>query len=451
MRESQGRQPGAPQSKFKLLMSLLLSLILWGGASCPVSAQLSSDYLQELCAPIALYPDPLLSNVLAASTYPDEVAAAARWRQRVGPIAPSAIDSTLAGQGWDPAVKSLVAFPGVLNYMANNMAWTVALGNAFLAQGPDVFEAIQSLRLQAQSSGNLGSTNQQMVSDQGGAIIIEPTNPNMIYVPSYDPGVVYYQPVSSGLSFGLGIIINQFLWMGVPDWNQDRLYFGRGYNNYYRGRGDGNNNYYRNVRNNVRNNQGAWRFNGQHRGGRAVPTAAQLQPGRGYNNYQQSPQSGVRNQRPGANYQQPAINNQQPGVRNQRPGVNNQQPGVRNQRPGANNPQPTINHQRPAYQPSTNPHPIQPQVRTTPSRPTPALKVPSGFNVRPGPSVNQESTRGAQSRNQPRPTQVAPIAPRAQSRPAQSPSRVTQPPSRTQGPAQSPSRPSPGGNRGEKR
>ncbi len=407
-------------SKFKLLSSLVLGVALFVSAGIPASAQWASGSVQQLCAPIALYPDPLLSNILAASTYPDEVVAAARWSQQMGPIAPSNINSALANQGWEPSVKSLVAFPEVLNYMADNMAWTVNLGNAFLSQGPDVFDAIQSLRLQAQSSGNLGSGNQQMVSNVNGAIVIEPTNPNRIYVPRYNSNQIYsqQQPIGLAIAFGLGILVDRFLWTGVPAWNQDRIYFGQGYNSYYQGSGNYNTTYYNNVRNRVGNNQGAWKFNSQHRGSRAVPTTTFISPGRGYDNYRLPARPVI---------QQPIYNRPTP---NQRP---NLQSPIGPRRP---------NSQLPAGQSPVRTVPGVPtQVRTSP-RPS---NVPGSYNVRPGARVNQESTRGAQSRNQTRPTQVAPVNrpnPPGQNRPA---------PGRSQNNPPGQNRNSPNGNRGQRK
>ena len=207
-------------SKIHLVTLLLFfGLVLCAAASYPASAQLGRGNLQDLCEPIALYPDPLLSNVLLASTYPDQVSAAARWMN-----GPSQSASSLAQQNWDPAVKSLTAFPQVLSRMAQEPSRTAALGRAFQTQGPDVLDAIQTLRSEAQACGNLPSNSLQSVSTLAGAIVIAPTKPNVIYVPSYNSEQVYDdpQPAGSALSFGTGVPVDRFL-LGALDWDQDRV------------------------------------------------------------------------------------------------------------------------------------------------------------------------------------------------------------------------------------
>lgn len=414
------RKPGMMR-----LVLLLLSLLLWGA----VPARAQDQGLQDLCAPIALYPDPLLSNVLVASTYPAEVAAAAQWMQRTGPIDPASLDSALSGQGWDPAVKSLVAFPDVLNYMANNMAWVTDLGNAYLSQPNDVFDAIQSLRLDAQNNGNLVSNQYQTITYDNGAIVIEASNPDQIYVPSYDPNAVYYDN-GPGISWGIGINVGNSLWFGVPLWSQHRLFFGRGYNNYYGGRGGryANSQYYRTVRNDINRNQGAWRFNNQHRGGLAVPNASQARQGRGYNS--QTRNTNRTYHTPNTGFTRGNNQTRGNGRFNGQTGTNNQTRGNGrfNGQTGNNNQTRVNTPQLGQPNRSVPTTPVQSQNRfenrnnngaggflnnPNRNRPTqlaqPTRTLPSIFNVGSGSQVNQESNRGAQSRSYQRPTPVRPV------------------------------------------
>lgn len=196
------------------------------------AAQLSEAQLAALVAPIALYPDPLVSQVLMASTYPLEVGEAANWQKANSKLKGDALNQALQQQNWDASVKSLVSFPPVLQMMGAQLSWTQELGNAVLAQQSDVMNAIQTLRAKAQQSGALKSTSQQTVSGGNGApIVIQPANPQVVYVPSYNPTVVYggwpypaYPPYAyyppgyvagtALLSFGIGMAVGAALWGG---------------------------------------------------------------------------------------------------------------------------------------------------------------------------------------------------------------------------------------------
>ena len=160
----------------------------------PPSA-ISAHDLANLVAPIALYPDALLAQVLAACTYPLEVVEAQQWLQRNAALPNRELLQAAQQQPWDPSVQALVAFPGVLALLNRNVRWTTDLGNAFLAQQSDIMSAIQTLRAQARESGQLASTPQLSVNTevQGdrSAIEIQPANPQIIYVPSYNPSVVW--------------------------------------------------------------------------------------------------------------------------------------------------------------------------------------------------------------------------------------------------------------------
>src|SRR5580693_5466762 len=179
----------------------------------------SAQQLDDLVAPIALYPDPLLGQVLAASTYPLEIVEAQQWLQRNSGLTGTALMDAAKQQNWDPSIQALVAFPEVLARMNQDVRWTTDLGNAFLAQQADVMYAVQHMRASAQAKGKLSSSPQQVVTTQNdngqSAIEIEPANPQVIYVPQYDPMYIWgppvwgYYPSLFYPSFGFGF------WPGV--------------------------------------------------------------------------------------------------------------------------------------------------------------------------------------------------------------------------------------------
>jgi len=193
--------------------------------------------LENLAAPIALYPDPLLSQVLVASTYPLEVVEANQWLQRNPGLTGPALTQAAEQQNWDPSVQALVMFPDVLKQLNQDITWTTNLGNAYLAQPQDVMNAVQQLRQRAQQGGQLTSTPQQTVTTTTDAgqpvVVIQPTNPDVIYVPEYDPTWFwgpavyypyprwYYPPRRAGLffSFGPAINVGAFFGGGWGGWN----------------------------------------------------------------------------------------------------------------------------------------------------------------------------------------------------------------------------------------
>ncbi len=164
-------------------------------APAPASAAspLAAEQLERLVAPIALYPDPVVAQILMAASYPLEIVEADRWRQIPANAAlkGDALTAALQQQSWDPSIKSLVPFPQVLHMMDSNLDWTEQLGDAFLAQQADVMDAIQRLRQRAQAANSLGSTPQQTVLTEDQEIMIEPANPEIVYVPAYNPWCVY--------------------------------------------------------------------------------------------------------------------------------------------------------------------------------------------------------------------------------------------------------------------
>jgi hypothetical protein len=183
----------------------------------PAAPALTADQLDQLLGPIALYPDPLLTEILAASTYPQDIAAAQQWLQYF----PTPSEDDINGQPWDPSVKAIVHYPTVLSMMASQPDWTAALGSAFANQPQDVMNSVQRLRAQAQAAGTLVNTDQQQIVSDDGSIEILPAQPDVIYVPEYDPTVVYvahpgvFQPwITFGAPCGVGI------WLDLSwDWH----------------------------------------------------------------------------------------------------------------------------------------------------------------------------------------------------------------------------------------
>ncbi|MGW8185792.1 MAG: DUF3300 domain-containing protein, partial [Desulfobacterales bacterium] len=144
------------------------------------------EELEQILAPIALYPDSLLAQVLMASTYPLEVVQADRWAKQSTNLKGDALTAALEKQTWDPSVKSLVNFPEVLTMMSEKLDWTQKLGDAFLAQQKEVMDTVQKLRQKAEEAGNLKTTDEQKVVVEQEKIIIEPASPEVVYVPTYN-------------------------------------------------------------------------------------------------------------------------------------------------------------------------------------------------------------------------------------------------------------------------
>lgn len=197
-----------------------------GQAPAPQGQPLSAEQLDQLVAPIALYPDALVAQVLAASTYPTQIVEAEQWLQSQGNAPADQIAAGANAQQWDPSVKALTAFPSVLSQMDRNMQWTTDLGNAYYNQPQDVMDAVQQMRQRAQQSGSLQSTPQQTVSDDNGEVEIQPANPEVVYVPVYNPWVMYgppvvafpgyYYPPPPGVFFGIGWGFRIGFGWGIP-------------------------------------------------------------------------------------------------------------------------------------------------------------------------------------------------------------------------------------------
>ena len=159
------------------------------------ATQQPSDQVLQLVAPIALYPDALVGQILTAATYPTQIVEASRWLQQHSALNGNALADAVNSQPWDPSVKALIQFPAVLDNMDKNLSWTSALGDAYVNEPDDVTNAVQILRQRAQAAGTLATNSQQTVTTQDQAIDIEPTDPDVVYVPAYDPWLVYGAPL----------------------------------------------------------------------------------------------------------------------------------------------------------------------------------------------------------------------------------------------------------------
>jgi uncharacterized protein DUF3300 len=179
-------------------------------------AQISPEQLQQLVAPIALYPDELVAQVLAAATYPTEIVEANRWLQQNSSLKGDQLASEVDKQSWDPSVKALTQFPSVLANMDKNLSWTSALGDASFNQSQDVLDAVQIMRKRAQGAGTLKTTAQETVTTKDQTIIIEPANPEIVYLPEYNPWIVYGAPVVVYPGyFEEGWFADPFIWFDV--------------------------------------------------------------------------------------------------------------------------------------------------------------------------------------------------------------------------------------------
>ena len=197
------------------------SVVLAADTATPTqAAPMSQSELKALVAPIALYPDNLVAEVLAAATFPDQVAIASYWLQQNKNLTGNALVQAVDGQTWDASVKALTQFSSVLGNMAKSLSWTSQLGEAYHNQKAEVMTVIQTLRAQAKAAGNLKSTPQMTVVEQSPqTIVIEPANPQVVYVPQYNPAVIYGYPyvtpgytagdvaLASALSFGAGVAV----------------------------------------------------------------------------------------------------------------------------------------------------------------------------------------------------------------------------------------------------
>jgi hypothetical protein len=212
--------------------------------------------LEQLVAPIAMYPDPLIAQILSAAANPIEIVEADRWIKLDPSLSATDLAKAVDEQPWDPSVKALTQFPPVLANMDQNLAWTSALGQAYANRPQAVMQAIQALRKRARQAGSLQSTPQETVTTNGGMIVIEPASPEYVYVPEYDPWLIYGAPIEAypgwapypglfldgpgdwfGVGFGIGVF-GGFAWgwhHWRPDWHGGRIFYG--HNPYFAHRG----------------------------------------------------------------------------------------------------------------------------------------------------------------------------------------------------------------------
>src|SRR5688572_9467330 len=238
---------------FAITIAILLlpGSVLWASAQvaapAPASSQapaqesvkIPADQLDSLVAPIALYPDPLLSQTLVASTYPLEIVQLQQWLERNKGLKGKALEDAVQKQPWDPSIQAMAALPDLVKRLSDDIQWTTELGNAFLAQQSDVMNAVQRMRKKAESTGALESNEHQKVETETvnneNVIVIEQANPEVVYVPSYNPAAVYgvaaypypsiyYPPYTGGvvaasaISWGVGLAMGA-AWGGGWGWN----------------------------------------------------------------------------------------------------------------------------------------------------------------------------------------------------------------------------------------
>jgi Protein of unknown function (DUF3300) len=263
------------------------------------AVQITPDQLDSLVAPIALYPDPMLAQVLAASTYPLELMQLQQWLAKNKDLKDKALEDAVSKQPWDPSIQGLAALPEVVKRLADDIQWTTDLGNAFLAQQSDVMDAVQRMRKKAKDAGNLKSTEQQKVEtkvvESKQVVVIEQSNPQVVYVPSYNPVVVYGPPVypyppitypppgyyaaGVAISFGVGLAMGAAWgggWGYGCGWGGNNNITINNNNNYNRNsniNGGNRNNINGGNRVNANGNRAGgsgsnnWQHNAQHRGG----------------------------------------------------------------------------------------------------------------------------------------------------------------------------------------
>jgi Protein of unknown function (DUF3300) len=261
------------------------------GQSAPL---IPNDQLDSLVAPIALYPDPLLSQVLVASTYPLEIIQLQQWIQRNSGLKGDDLTNAVQKQDWDPSIQAMSVFPDLVKRLADDVKWTTDLGNAFLAQQDDVMDAVQRMRKKAMDAGNLKSSEQQKVEtktvETKTVVVIQPASTQVVYVPVYSPVVVYgppvypyppiyypppsYYPAGVFIAFGAGVAYGSYYrggWGYGCGWGYSRTTININVNNNYISHYNRTNVNINNVNRNGSNN---WQHNPNHRGGTPYPSKA---------------------------------------------------------------------------------------------------------------------------------------------------------------------------------
>ena len=409
-----------------LLLGALAMLVALPAWTQPTPDQAySQDELDQLLAPIALYPDQLLTQILMAATYPLEVVEAARFVQQNPGLTGDALDQALAEKNWDPSVQSLGAFPQVLSMMNDELEWTQRLGDAFLVDPQRVMDTVQSLRRRAQAAGNLGSTPQESVIAQDNAIMIEPVQPEVIYVPVYNPLYVYgpwwapdyppwfwYPPpiygypvgvIVTGVFFGPPCVVTHHHWgWARPDWHRHRIDLHAGDNRFWNRPGHP-----------PPPTGGSWEHTPGHRRGIAYPDMAtsdrflHLDPNavrarRDFRGYAPAPTTGAARPSPNAPPSMPGAGQRPSNVVRGAPGVTRPTPDVVRSAPGVTPPptappRPGVTRPQLPAMPQPSPSVVRPTVIAPPAAQPRASVQP--FD--PGVSRQQAQTnaqRGMQSR-----------------------------------------------------
>ena len=323
-------------------------------APAPEAAKFPPEQLDSLVAPIALYPDPLLANVLAASTYPLEIVQLQQWLEKNKNLKDKALADAVAKQGWDPTVQGLAGMPDVVKKLSSDIKYTTDLGNAFLAQQSDVMDAVQRMRKKAEEKGNLKSNEQVKVEtkvvESKQVVVIQQSNPQVVYVPSYDPVVVYgapppaypypppgYYAAGMALSFGVGVAMGA-MWSGGWCCNS-----GWGGNNTVN---INNNNTFVNNSNRTNNVRGGntnvgsgnrggntWQHNASHRG--AAPYGDRATANKFGGSTRGGNRGGVGDNRGGVGGNRGGVGDNRGGVGGNRGGVGDNRGGVGDNRGGA--------------------------------------------------------------------------------------------------------------------
>jgi Protein of unknown function (DUF3300) len=252
--------------------------------------KIPNDQLDSLVAPIALYPDPLLAQVLAASTYPLELIQLQQWLEKNKGLKDKALVDAVQKQPWDPSIQAMAALPDVVKRLTDDIQWTTDLGNAFLAQQSDVMDAVQRMRSKAKETGNLQSNEQMKVEtkviEKKSVVVIEQSSPDVVYVPSYNPTVVYgapaypYPPIyypppgyyaaGMAISFGIGVAMGAAWgggWGWGANWGGNNDVTINNNNNFNRTSNVNGGNRTNNIGNSNRSGNSNWKHSPQHRGG----------------------------------------------------------------------------------------------------------------------------------------------------------------------------------------
>jgi hypothetical protein len=333
------------------------------GAADQAAPTIPNGQLDSLVAPVALYPDPLLTQVLVASTYPLEIIQLQQWLQRNSALTGDALADAVQKQDWDPSIQAMSVFPDLVKRLADDIKWTTDLGNAFLAQQSDVMDAVQRMRMKAQAAGSLKSNEQMNVEtkvvETKTVVVIQPANPQIVYVPTYNPVVVYGPPVylypyppiyypppsyyAAGVffAFGVGIAVGSYYrggWGYSCGWGRHTTIIVNRNNNYVRhyntvniNRVNVNNTTINNVN---RNGNSNWQHNSQHRGGTPYSNQAVAKQygGSTRGDSMSTRQANARQQQGTSNRPQTGVSNSGVGAGN-RPGSN---AGVRPDTAGTN-------------------------------------------------------------------------------------------------------------------